>query len=84
MKDIKNSWKATSAIRGKTMIKVKEELRIGKKLILTLEQETPNTEYRAYSIDGIVYAPIMVYDMGSATIAVQSEQSLIGKSVEFI
>lgn len=66
------------------MIRVIKELRLGNKLILSLDQPKPQKEYWKYRISGKEYQPIMVYDMGDAAIAVESEVSLVGKEVEFV
>lgn len=53
--------------------------------ILTLNENTPNINYRKYLINDEVYDPVTVYDMGNCVVAIKDPgKSLKGGLIEFI
>lgn len=64
------------------MSKVVNELRIKKYVVLVLD-EMPNKTYSSFLIQGKQYQPSPIYDAKNC-IAIESEKSFIGKTVEFI
>lgn len=67
------------------MLKIVDEFQIGKYMVLKLDGNIQDTkDYRKYRIDGKIYNPVPVYDMGNNVIAVESENSFFGKTVDFV
>lgn len=64
------------------MSKVIDEFRIRQYAVLELD-EMPQKPYHKFRIGGTELEPVPMYDMPQC-IAVQSEQSFIGETVEFI
>lgn len=58
------------------------EFKIHKYVVLKLDK-MPKTKYTKYRIGNIEFAPVPVYDMPSC-IAIESNESFIGKTVEFV
>ena len=65
------------------MAKIMSDFSIGKYRVLMLDGEKPKTPYTKYLIDGEAYDIVPVYD-ATDCIAVESNVSLKGKSVEFV
>lgn len=65
------------------MRKVISQWKIGKYLVLELDQSLPKTEYTKYSISGNDYDPVPVYDLPNH-IAIEATGNFEGKTVEFI
>ena len=64
------------------MCKVIDEFHIHKYAVMILDK-MPEHSYYYFIIDGKKYKPLPVYDAKN-TIAVESDKSFIGKTVEFI
>lgn len=62
---------------------VVSDFSVGKYRVLKLDGAKPNKQYNAYRIDGIVFKIIPLYDAVNC-IAVESSDSFVGKTVEFI
>lgn len=64
---------------------VKEVWRIAEYSILVLEEELPKFPYNKYSIDGILYDIVPVYDMGNYCIAVkETSTDFLHSTVNFV
>ena len=67
------------------MLNIIDEFRIGKYMVLTLDGNIWGIKgYRKYRIDGRIYNSVPVYDMGNNVIAVESEKSFVGKTIDFV
>ena len=64
------------------MRKVIYEFSVNKYKLLKLDGELPKTKYTCFLIDGKKYKPVPVYDAPNC-IAVETEESFLGKTVEF-
>lgn len=64
------------------MSKIVDELHVKGYVILKLDS-IPNGNYKKYKIDGIEFEPISIYDAENC-IAIQSNDTFVGKAVEFI
>jgi hypothetical protein len=63
--------------------KIIDDFSVGKYRTLILDGELPNTHFSFAKIDGVIYNVTIPYDIKNS-IAVQSDKTLIGKSVEFV
>lgn len=64
------------------MRKVISEFSLGKYKILALDGELPSKGYRSYVVDGKPFSIVPLYDMPNS-IAIESKDSFIGKTVQF-
>lgn len=64
------------------MSKVIDEFHINQYAVLKLDRMTEKL-FRKYRIDDIEFEPVPIYDMPQC-IAIQSDKSFIGATVEFI
>ena len=65
------------------MVKIVSQKPLGKYTVLLIEGSLPKTKYTKYKIDGKEYDIVPVSDMKN-TIAVQTKDNLVGKTVEFV
>ncbi len=65
------------------MAKVIDEWHVGPYTVLTLDNMDTPRGYNKYIIGGEPYKIVMLYDMPNC-IAIQSDGSFIGKTVEFV
>lgn len=65
------------------MRKIVSAIRVGKYTLLLLDGPVPSEEYSKYSIDGIEYDIVPVYDLPN-NIAVAAEGLFVGKTVQFV
>lgn len=65
------------------MIRIDDQISVGKFLILHIDAPIPMVKYSKVLIDGKEYAPEIVYDMKNS-IAIHSTQNLKGKEIKFI
>ena len=65
------------------MRKVISEITLGKYKALILDGPVPIHQYSKYRIDGFYYDIVPVYDAKNC-IAIESADSFLGKTVEFI
>ena len=65
------------------MVKIMSQKTLGKYAVLEIDRELPKTSYRKYKIEGKEYDIISVSSM-KKTIVIETNESLIGKIVEFI
>ena len=64
---------------------VVETSRLYKYTIMYLDQEIPwKIRWNKYLIDGIVYDPVVAYDVASNVIVIEEEGDFVGKTVKFI
>lgn len=63
------------------MNEIISELKVSKYLCLQLDN-IPTNSYNKFIIDGKLYDPVPIYDMPNC-IAIESEESFVGKTVEF-
>lgn len=64
------------------MSKVIDEFRISKYAVLKLDI-MPEKQYQKFRIEGNEFDPVPVYDLPQC-ISIESQQSFLGKTVEFI
>ena len=64
------------------MRKVISEFSLGKYKVLALDGELPTKGHRNYVIDGKLFSIVPLYDIPNS-IAIESNDSFIGKTVEF-
>ena len=64
------------------MRKVVNEFSLGPYKVLALDGALPNRGYREYIIDGRSFGIVPLYDVPDS-IAIESKDSFIGKTVEF-
>lgn len=64
------------------MSKIVDELHVEGYAVLKLDG-IPNGNYKKYRIDGIEFEPVSIYDAENC-IAIQSNDTFVGKVVEFI
>lgn len=64
------------------MAKIVSDLRIGKYRVLKLDEAKPREPYTKYLIDGKAYDIVPVYDAKDC-VAVEADESLLGKTIEF-
>ena len=65
------------------MRKVISEFNVGKYHVLKLDGEKPKTPFNAYRINDMAYTVVPLYDAANC-IAIESSQTFVGKTVEFI
>lgn len=65
------------------MRKIIDEFTINSYKVLILNDELPKKPYRKYVIDGVLFEPVSVYD-ASKCIAIESTETFVGKTVEFV
>lgn len=65
------------------MCVVISEFRINNYLVLKLNQDIPLKKYCKYSIDGLEFEIVPIYD-ASRCIAIESDKSFLNKEVKFI
>ena len=66
----------------KTMSRVVYEFHIKNYVVLKLD-EMPKKAYRLFLIDGKKYSPVPIYDAKNC-IAIESDESFLGKVIEFV
>lgn len=64
------------------MLKIIKEFSIGPYKVLSVDGVLPLSGYRKYVIDGKNYSIVPLYDIPNS-IAIESNDSFIGKTVEF-
>ena len=62
---------------------VVDEFKAVKYMVLALDEYVPPKAYNRFLIDGKVYVPVPVYDAKNC-IAVESDESFLGKRVEYL
>ena len=65
------------------MRKVVSEFGIGKYRVLKLDGEIPKVKHSGYTIDGRQYKAVPMYDTQNC-VAIESTDSFVGKTVEFM
>ena len=65
------------------MAKVIDEWHIKQYTVLTLDNMDTPHDYRKYVIGGKTFEPVMLYDMPNC-IAIESGDSFVGQTVEFV
>ena len=65
------------------VIKVTDQLSVGKYIMLGLDTEIPRTSFNAVIIDGKEYEPIIPYDIKNS-IAIKATDNFIGKEISFV
>lgn len=65
------------------MREIRTEIQCNQYKVLGLNDAAPIKNYNMYSIDGIIYEPVTIYDAVNC-IAIESTGSFIGKTVTFI
>lgn len=65
------------------MNKVTSEFSVGKYKVLVLDKKKPDSTYNKYSIEGIEYDIVPIFDSPNS-IAIESNDSFIGKVVKYI
>ena len=63
--------------------KVISEFTVNKYKVLMLDEKQTNVTYNKYSINGKEYKPVSIYDAPNC-IAIESNETFKGKTVEFI
>lgn len=66
------------------MYKVISQWKVGKYLVLNLNQKLPSESYTRYRIDGEEYDSVPVYDLPGNIAIETKERDFVGKNVEFI
>ena len=65
------------------MLRVVYDFSVGKYRVLKLDGEKPKKNYSCYVIDGKKYVGVPIYDAQNC-IAIESSDSFVGKTVEFL
>ncbi len=65
------------------LIRIFDQIDVGNRLLLFLDDERPLTQYREVAIDGISYEPIIPYGANKC-VAIDAKGDFTGKEIKFV